>query len=155
MCCNETGLLKTTVLLVMIFFSPAQSWCSIIPKYLVSWAHSTRSELGVLALFLAETCHRIVHHQQQQLALIGTPGSRRTERSVMEWAGRTNDPCASGSALTGSVWSCCTPATSALPRSRIKEEFILWGCQTRVLGKVSSPSGQNKAAEFWPLNHHK
>lgn len=152
--CNETGLLKTTVLLVMIIF-PAQPYCWIIPKYLLSWAYSTWNELGVFALFLAETCHRIFHHQRQQLPLIGTLGSSRTERSVMEWAGRTNYPFASGSELIGSVWSCSVPAASARPRRWIKEEFILWGCQTRVLGKVSSLSGQNKAAELWPLNSHK
>ena len=152
---NETGLLKTTVLLVMIFFSPARPYCYIIPKYLLSLAYSIRNELGVLALFLAETCHRILHHHRQQLALIGTLGSSRTERSVMEWAGRTNCPFASGSELIGSMWRCSVPATSARPRSWIQGEFILWGCQTRVLGKVSSPSGQNKTAELWPRNSHK
>lgn len=153
--CNETGLLKTTVLLVMIFFFPAQPYCCIIPKHLLSWAHSTRNKLGVLALFLAETSHGNFHHHRQQLALIGTLGSSRTERSVMEWAGRTNYPFASGSELIGSAWSCSLPAASAEPRRWIKEEFILCGCQTGVVRKASSLSGQNKAAELWPPNSHK
>lgn len=153
--CNETFLLKTTVLLVMIFFFPAQPYCCIIPKHLLSWAHSTRNKLGVLALFLAETSHGNFHHHRQQLALIGTLGSSRTERSVMEWAGRTNYPFASGSELIGSAWSCSLPAASAEPRRWIKKEFILCGCQTGVVRKASSLSGQNKAAELWPPNSHK
>lgn len=80
----------------MIFFFPDQPYCWIIPKYLLSWAYTTWNELGVLALFLAETCHRIFHHHRLQLALIGTLRSSRMERSVMEWAGRTNYPSTSG-----------------------------------------------------------
>lgn len=97
----------------MISFSPAQPYCCIIPKYLLSWAYSIQNELGVLALFLAETCRRIFHHHRQQLALIGTLSGSRRERSVMEWASRTNYPFASGSELIGSARSGSLPATSA------------------------------------------
>lgn len=65
------------------------------------------------------------------------PGHPSNGRSVMEWTGRTNYPFASGSELIGCVWSCSDPATSAGLRRWIKEGFILWGCQTRQLRKVS------------------
>ena len=107
----------------MIFFLPAQPSCYLIPKYLLSWAYSTWNELGVLALFLADTCHRIFHHHRQQLALICTLDSRGTGRSVMEWAGRTNYPLAPGSELISSVGSCYVPATTAGPARWMKEEF--------------------------------
>lgn len=87
----------------MIFFCTAQPSCYLIPKHLLSWASSPWNELGVSAPFWAETCHRIFHQYRQQLALIGTLGSTGTERSVMEWGGRTNYPLASGSELIGSA----------------------------------------------------
>lgn len=67
---------------------------------------------------LWKTCHGSFLHHQQQLALIGTLGTRRMVRSVTEKTGRTNYPSAS-------AWSCSAPATPAGSRGWSEEELIL------------------------------